>query len=111
MLQSRILHKDCKRFATYIMLLKTLSFLGIDLVDPLQETNGKKYIVMAICYFSKYVGAKAIESKNVTEIVEFLFDLICQYGCFHQVLSNQGCYHKLLSYFNTSCYPINCMGI
>ena len=52
-------------------------FLGIDLVGPLQEINGKKYIVMAICYFSKYVEAKAIGSKNTTDIAKFLFELIC----------------------------------
>ena len=65
--------------------------------DLLHEVNRKKYIVTAICYFSKYVKAKAIGSKNVTEIADFLFGLICQYGIFWQVHSNQGYYHKLLN--------------
>ena len=48
----------------------------VDLVGPLCEVNHKKYIVTDICYFSKYIEAQAIGSKNVTEIADFLFGLI-----------------------------------
>ena len=71
---------------------------GIDLIGPLCEVNGKKYIVTSICYFSKYVEAKAIGSKNTTEIADFLFGLICWHGNFHWVHSNQGDYHKLIKF-------------
>ena len=69
----------------YINILK---FVDIDLVGPLCEVNGKKYIVTAICYFSKYVEAQAISSKSTTEIADYLFSLICQYGIFQQVHSD-----------------------
>ena len=72
-----------------------LTFVGIDLVGPLHEVNGKKYIATAICYFSKYVEAQAIGSKNATEIADFLFGLISQYGIFQRVHSDQGDYRKL----------------
>ena len=45
---------------------------------PLRECQGKKYLVTAICYFTKYVEAKPIESKSATEIAEFLHGLICR---------------------------------
>ena len=40
-----------------------------------------KYIVMAICYFSKYVEAKPIATKSAKEIAGFLYSLICRYVC------------------------------
>ena len=61
---------------------KFLLFTGIDLVGPLIEYDGKKYIVTVICYFSKYVEVKPISSKSAEEIALFLYSLICRYGLF-----------------------------
>ena len=69
-----MLHKTKLSYSNQIIFVIS----GIDLIGPLPEINGKKYIVTAICYFSKYVEAKAIESKSATEIAEFLFELICR---------------------------------
>ena len=56
---------------------KFLLFTGIDLVGLLREYDGKKYIVTAICYFSKYVEAKPISSKSAEEIalISVFFDM------------------------------------
>ena len=69
---------------------KFLLFTGIDLVGPLRECDGKKYIFTAICYFSKYVEAKPISSKSAEEIALFLYSLICQYRLFSSCQSDQG---------------------
>ena len=67
-----------------------MSILEIDVVGPLQEAQGYKYIATAICYFSKYVEAKPIRTKSADEIALFLYKLIYIYRLFESCLSDQG---------------------
>ena len=67
-----------------------LYFVGIDLVGPLWECNGYKYIVTAVCYFSKYVKAKPITEKTGEQIGLFIYQLFCRYGCMQVVISDNG---------------------
>ena len=68
----------------------SLFYTGIDLVGPLRESQGYKYIAMAVCYFSKYVEVKPLRTKTSDEVALFLYELICQYGSFESCLSDQG---------------------
>ena len=36
---------------------------GVDLIEPLKEYEGKQCIATAVCYFTKFVEAKATSSK------------------------------------------------
>ena len=65
-------------------------FLGIDLIGPLPEADGKWYIATAVCYFTKWVEAKAIPDKNGVEIAWFIYELMLRYGVFSVAISDQG---------------------
>jgi len=54
--------------------------IGID-ISCLPESNGFKYIVVAIDYFTKWSEAKALTDKLPVSVTRFLFELICRHGC------------------------------
>ena len=51
---------------------------GVDLIGPLKEYDGKKYIATAVCYFTKFVEAKAISNKTGDEVGTFIYELFCR---------------------------------
>ena len=69
--------------------------LGINLVGPLRECNGMKYIAIAVCYFTKFVEAKPIPEKTGVQVAGFIYDLLCQYGCFQIAISDQGVLYSI----------------
>ena len=54
------------------------NLVGVDLIGPLKEYDGKKYIATAVCYFTKFVEAKAISNKTAEEVGTFIYELFCQ---------------------------------
>jgi hypothetical protein len=66
--------------------------LGIDIVGPLKPTTmGKRYIVVATDYYTKWPEARAIEKADVKTIAWFLYDeIICRHGCPREILSDRG---------------------
>ena len=56
-----------------------------------------KYIATAICYFTKFVESKPIPKKTGVQVAGFIYDLLCQYGCFQIDISDQGVLHIDLS--------------
>lgn len=56
--------------------------VGIDVMGPLPRTpTGKRYIVVAIDHFSKWVEAKALEEADAQSISQFIYeDIICRHG-------------------------------
>ena len=66
--------------------------IEIDVVGPLSETtNGNKYIVVAMDYFTKWPEAKAITEANAKEVATFIYDeIICRHGCPTKILSDRG---------------------
>ena len=66
------------------------SQIGIDLIGPLPEVEGMRYIITAIDYTSKWVEAKAIPTKTSENVAEFLHSLQTRYGvsCIH--ITDQG---------------------
>ena len=51
-------------------------------MGPLPESEGKCYIATAVCYFTKFVEAKAIPEKTGVEIAWFIYELMLRYGIF-----------------------------
>ena len=43
--------------------VRLFCFTAVDIVGPLTESHDMKYIVTSVCYFMKYVEAKAIPNK------------------------------------------------
>ena len=70
--------------------VKCCSKIGLDLIGPLKESNGKKYIISCVDYFSKYLEAKAIENKMGSTVGTFTYNLICRYGVMDITITDQG---------------------
>jgi hypothetical protein len=66
--------------------------LGIDIVGPLKPTTtGKRYIVVATDYFTKWPEARAIEKADAKTVAWFLYDeIICRHSCPREILSDRG---------------------
>ena len=46
---------------------------------------------MAVCYFSKWIEARALKSKGALEVARFLYeDIICRHGCVAIQINDQG---------------------
>ena len=65
------------------------TFTGIDLIGPLKESGGNKYIATAVCYFTKFVEAKAMPNKTAEQVGIFIFELFLHYGVMKVVISDQ----------------------
>lgn len=63
--------------------------IGID-ISCLPESNGLKYVVVAIDYFSKWSEAKALPDKSAVSVARFLFEFICRHGCIDIQINDQG---------------------
>src|SRR6266498_3992405 len=64
---------------------------GIDIVGPLTETSqGNKYIVVAIDYFTKYPEARVLTNVNAKSVANFIYeDIICRHGCPRKIISDR----------------------
>ena len=71
---------------------RPFQLLGIDVAGPLTTTDeGNKYIISAICYFSKYCVTKAIKDFTAFTTAKFIFEeIICKYGMPSEILTDQG---------------------
>lgn len=65
---------------------------GVDLVGPLTVTDaGNKYIIAATDYFSKWMEAKPLQTKDAISVAKFLYeDIYCRYGAVRVLISDQG---------------------
>jgi hypothetical protein len=66
--------------------------IGIDIMGPLPQTiRGKRYIVLAVDLFSKWVEAKPIKDADAQTISEFVYeDIICRHGIPMRMTSDRG---------------------
>jgi transposase InsO family protein len=66
--------------------------VGIDVMGPLSTTpNGKRYIVLAIDHFTKYIEARALEDADAQSIAVFIHDdIICRHGVPAILTSDRG---------------------
>jgi len=64
----------------------------IDLIGPNQITQqNNRYIITAIDYLTKWPEAKAVPTKEATEVAKFIFEeIICRHGCPKIIQSDQG---------------------
>ena len=61
-------------------------------MGPLPQTlTGKRYIILAIDFFTKWPEAVAVEEADAQAVVKFLHqDIICRHGVPSQITSDRG---------------------
>ena len=66
--------------------------VGIDIVGPLPRTlTGKRYIVVAVDHFTKWVEARALHDATAQSIVPFIYEeIICRHGVPEVLSSDRG---------------------
>ena len=56
-----------------------------------RSTDGHVAIVMAVCYFSKWIEGRPLKSKEAIEVARFLYeDIVCRHGCVAIQINDQG---------------------
>ncbi|MCO5593329.1 hypothetical protein L7F22_047339 [Adiantum nelumboides] len=78
---------------TTIQLLEVFMKWGLDFMGSFKKITLRKnkYIVMATCYVSKWVEAKALPNNTAKSTAWFLYEhIICRYGCPIEIVSDQG---------------------
>ncbi|GJX45687.1 putative reverse transcriptase domain-containing protein [Tanacetum coccineum] len=71
---------------------------GIDFMGTFPSSNGKKYILVAIDYVSKWVEAQAFPTSDARNIVNFFRRLFARFGIPKALISDRGthfCNHQM----------------
>ena len=63
--------------------------IGVD-ICCIPSMDEFEYLIVCIGYFSKWSEAKPIHDKSAPTVAQFLYELICRYGCFTIQINNQG---------------------
>ena len=64
---------------------------GIDIIGEIRPnaSNGHKYIVVAIDYFSRWIEAESFGTLKAKRMAKFIEkNLICRYGVPHHIVTN-----------------------
>ena len=90
--QKRKTGKDQDTASSARILPKPFHHIGIDVMGPLPRTlTGKRYIILAIDFFTKWPEAVAVEDADAQTVVKFLHqDIICRHGVPAEITSDRG---------------------
>ena len=65
--------------------------VGMDLMGPFPTSvSGKRFAIVAIDYFSKWVEAKALYGQSAEEAAQFLTELLDRFGSMSRLRTDQG---------------------
>nr|GEZ87005.1 reverse transcriptase domain-containing protein [Tanacetum cinerariifolium] len=79
--QGKISQKD-EMLQNSIQIYEIFDVWGIDFMGPFPSSKGKKYILVAVDYLSKWVEAKALPMNDARVVVEFLKSLFSRLKIF-----------------------------
>jgi hypothetical protein len=76
--------------------------IGLDFAGPLKKTiNGMLYIILAICYFTKFCVAKAVKDCTALTAAKFVYEeVICRFGMPKSIISDSGVSFKAHLFMN-----------
>nr|GEY83737.1 reverse transcriptase domain-containing protein [Tanacetum cinerariifolium] len=63
---------------------------GIDFMGPFPSSRGKKYILVAVDYLSKWVEAKTLPTNDARVVCKFLKSLFARFGTPRAIISDRG---------------------
>ena len=66
---------------------------GLDFVGPVKKTRhtGKRYILVATDYATKWVEARALQTNSAQKTAQFLYEsILTRFGCPFHLVSDQG---------------------
>ena len=66
---------------------------GIDIIGEIRPnaSNGHKYVVVAIDYFSRWIEAESFATLKAKQMAKFIEkSLICRYGVPHHIVTDNG---------------------
>ncbi|GJR33652.1 reverse transcriptase domain-containing protein [Tanacetum coccineum] len=63
---------------------------GIDFMGPFPSSRGKKYILVAVDYLSKWVEAKALPTNDARVVCKFLKSFFARFGAPRAIISDRG---------------------
>ena len=88
--QKRNPRKDKIPLQPSTMLERPFQHLGIDIMGPLPRTmTGKRYIVVAIDWLTKWPEAQSLETADAQTIAVFLHEqVICRHGVPQQITTD-----------------------
>nr|GFA15130.1 reverse transcriptase domain-containing protein [Tanacetum cinerariifolium] len=87
--QGKVSQKD-EMPQNFIQICKNFYVWGIDFMGPFLSSKGKKYILVAVDYFSKWVEAKALPTNDARVVVKFLKSLFYRFGTPKAIISDRG---------------------
>ena len=88
--QKRAKNKEIPEAASATIRAEPFSYIGIDVMGPLPVTlTGKRYIILAVDFFTKYTEAVAVEEADAQTVVKFIHsDIICRHGVPKEITSD-----------------------
>ncbi|GJQ99924.1 reverse transcriptase domain-containing protein [Tanacetum coccineum] len=75
-----------------IQVCEIFDIWGIDFMGPFPSSRGKKYILLAVDYLSKWVEAKALPTNDARVVCKFLKTLFSRFGAPRGIISDRGTY-------------------
>nr|GFB02903.1 retrovirus-related Pol polyprotein from transposon 412 family [Tanacetum cinerariifolium] len=87
--QGKISQKD-EMPQNLIQICEIFDVWGIDFMGPFPSSKGKKYILVAVDYLSKWVEARALPTNDARVVVKFLKSLFSRFGTPKAVISDRG---------------------
>ncbi|GJR00566.1 reverse transcriptase domain-containing protein [Tanacetum coccineum] len=87
--QGKISHRD-EMPQNEIQVCEIFDVWGIDFMGPFLSSRGKKYILVAVDYLSKWVEAKALPTNDARVVVKFLKSLFSRFGAPRAIISDRG---------------------
>ena len=90
--QKRATNKDTPEATSAAIRAEPFSHVGIDVMGPMPITQtGKRYIILAVDFFTKYVEAIAVEDADAQNVAKFIHtDIICRHGVPKEITSDRG---------------------
>src|SRR3954447_8798565 len=90
--QKRARGKEIPEASSATINAEPFAHIGIDVMGPLPVTRaGKRYIILAVDFFTKYTEAVATEEADAQAVVKFLYtDVICRHGVPKEITSDRG---------------------